>query len=139
MAWYSIANTDQKCVWVFPLQFVKVFLFIFALSLIFLVLSVSAHTFGEDDDEDDDGDYDDDDDYHGNDNGVDDSRIEGAGGVVLEPENKLRSVVNDQCFHLGLNQMTLMILTMTMMMTMTMTITMVVMLMMVMIEKISFT
>ena len=34
----------------------------------------------------------------------DDLRIEGAGGVILEPENKLCSVVNDQCFHLELSQ-----------------------------------
>ena len=39
------------------------------------------------------------DNYHG-----DDLRIEGAGGVILEPENKLCSVVNDQCFHLELSQ-----------------------------------
>ena len=36
--------------------------------------------------------------------GGDDLRIEGAGGVILEPENKLCSVVNDQRFHLELSQ-----------------------------------
>ena len=33
----------------------------------------------------------------------DELRIEWTGGVILEPENKLRSVVNYQRFHLGVS------------------------------------